>query len=62
MQKVASVLRRIDDGQRASLVKDAQGRDRLELRRFWSPLKTVVSLSDYELSLVEVALATRSRR
>ena len=62
MQKVATVIRRIDRGYRAKIIKDQPGQDRIELRRAWSPLKKVVSLSEYEMALVEVALSARNHK
>jgi hypothetical protein len=62
MQKVAAVIRRIDSGYRAKIIKDRPGHDRIELRRAWSPLKKVVALSQYEMALVEVALSARNQK
>lgn len=62
MQKVATVIRRIDRGYRVKIIKGQPGHDRIELRRAWSPLKKVVSLSQYEMALVEVALSARNHQ
>jgi hypothetical protein len=62
MRKVASIIRRIDEGRAVSVVRTRDGRDRVEFRRVWSPLKSVVALSSYEMDLVEVALSARRSR
>ena len=62
MQKVATVIRRIDSGYRAKIIKDQPGENRVELCRAWSPLKKVVALSHYEMALVEVALSARNHK
>ena len=62
MQRVSSVIRRIESGCSVTIIKNGTGQDRVELRRAWSPLKTVVALTDYEMALVEVALGSRRRK
>ena len=58
----ASVIRRIEAGDRVKIVRSRDGREQAVIRHAWIPMTKVVQLSSYEITLVEVALTTRRRR
>ena len=62
MSKFELVMRRVHAGAKVRIVQDRYGQKKVEVSRSWLPIRQMVGLKRDELSLVEVALNSRTRR
>ena len=62
MHDIDLILLKIRSGEKIRIVQDRYGQERIEMKRWWLPLKVRVELPRDEMNKVKEALSTRSRK